>query len=232
MGPRILVVEDEQKVAAFIKEGLEQQGFAVDVAYDGYLGERLALERDYQVILLDVIIPLVNGLELCKRIKAVRPGVPVLMLTALGTTDDKVIGFDAGADDYLVKPFEFKELVARVKALGKRTQNTVNPAPAPANTLKVGDLVLDLDQKVAIRGDKTISLTAKEFGLLEYLMRNRGRVVSRNDISEHVWDVDFDSGTNVVEVYVNILRRKIDKDYPNKLIHTRIGMGYIMHDNP
>ena len=225
----ILVVEDEQKVAAFLKNGLEEQGYTVDVAYDGYIGERLAKERTYQVILLDVIIPLVNGLELCKRIKEVKPEVPVLMLTALGTTDDKVTGFDSGADDYLVKPFEFKELLARIRALSKRNLN-VNSV-STGNVLRIADLVLDLDKKIAIRGEKTISLTAKEFGLLEYLMRNKGRVVSKNDISEHVWDIDFDSGTNVVEVYVNILRKKIEKDYPVKLIHTRIGMGYIMQEN-
>ena len=225
----ILVVEDEQKVAAFLKNGLEEQGHKVDVAYDGYIGERLAKERSYQVILLDVIIPLINGLELCKRIKAVKPEVPVLMLTALGTTDDKVTGFDSGADDYLVKPFEFKELLARIRALSKRNLNS--NVISRENTLRAADLVLDLDKKIALRGDKTIPLTAKEFRLLEYLMRNKGRVVSKNDISEHVWDVDFDSGTNVVEVYVNILRKKIDKDYPVKLIYTRIGMGYIMQEN-
>lgn len=225
----ILVVEDEQKVAAFLKNGLEEHGYTVDVAYDGYIGERLAKEGTYHVILLDVIIPLVNGLELCKRIKAVKPEVPVLMLTALGTTDDKVTGFDSGADDYLVKPFEFKELLARIRALSKRNLN-VNSVSS-GNVLRVADLVLDLDKKIAIRGGKNISLTAKEFGLLEYLMRNKGRVVSKNDISEHVWDIDFDSGTNVVEVYVNILRKKIEKDYPVKLIHTRIGMGYIMQEN-
>lgn len=224
---KILVVEDEQKVAAFLKSGLEEKEYQVDLAYDGYTGEKLALNNDYQLIILDVIIPMINGLELCKHIKEVKPAIPVLMLTALGTTDDKVTGFDAGADDYLVKPFEFKELLARVKALTKR-----NPPvkEVKANVLKVADLQLDLDKKVALRGNKTIALTAKEFGLLEYLMRNKGRVLSRPDIAEKVWDVTFDTGTNVVEVYVNILRKKIDKDFPNKLIHTRIGLGYVMQD--
>ncbi|MEX1241831.1 MAG: response regulator transcription factor [Cyclobacteriaceae bacterium] len=225
----ILVVEDEQKVAAFIKNGLEEQGYSVEVAYDGYTGEKLALSREYQIILLDVIIPVTNGIDLCKKIKSTKPGTPVLMLTALGTTDDKVAGFDSGADDYLVKPFEFKELVARIKALTKRSQLTQQPFYVP-NILTVGDLKLDIDRKVAIRGERTISLTAKEFSLLEFLMRNKGRVVSRPDIAEHVWDVTFDTGTNVVEVYVNILRRKIDKDFPTKLIQTRIGLGYVIQE--
>lgn len=224
----ILVVEDEQKVAAFLKNGLEEQGYQVDLAYDGYTGEKLALNRDYQVVLLDVIIPQSNGIELCKKIKSVKPDMPILMLTALGTTDDKLAGFNSGADDYLVKPFEFKELVARIRALTKRTQ--VGQRVDVPNILHVGDLQLDLDKKVAIRKDKVISLTAKEFGLLEYLMRNKGRVVSRPDIAERVWDMTFDTGTNVVEVYVNILRKKIDKDFPVKLIHTRIGLGYVIKE--
>lgn len=224
----ILVVEDEQKVAAFLKSGLAEQGYNIDLAYDGYTGEKLALGKDYSLVILDVIIPMVNGIELCRKLKTIKPEIPILMLTALGTTDDKVAGFDSGADDYLVKPFEFKELVARIKALTKRSllQQT-NNAP---NILKVGDLELDIDRKVAIRDGKTISLTAKEFLLLEYLMRNKNRVVSRPDIAEHVWDVTFDTGTNVVEVYVNILRKKIDKDFPVKLIQTRIGLGYVMQE--
>jgi DNA-binding response OmpR family regulator len=149
------------------------------------------------------------------------------MLSALGTTDDKVAGFDSGADDYLVKPFEFKELLARIKALTKRIHAKIELS----TILTVGDLQLDIDKKVAFRGGKVIPLTAKEFALLEYLMKNKGRVVSRPDIAEHVWDVSFDTGTNVVEVYVNILRRKIDKDFSNKLIQTRIGLGYVMQES-
>lgn len=225
----ILVVEDEQKVAAFLKNGLEEQGYVVDLAYDGYTGEKLALSKVYNIILLDVIIPMTNGIELCKKIKATKPDTPILMLTALGTTDDKLAGFDSGADDYLVKPFEFKELLARIKALTKRLQTKQSNNFQP-NVIKVADLQLDLDRKVALRGDKVISLTAKEFSLLEYLMRNKGRVISRLDIAEHVWDINFDTGTNVVEVYVNILRKKIDKEFPNKLIQTRIGLGYVIQD--
>jgi len=225
----ILVVEDEQKVAAFLKNGLEEQGHSVDVAYDGLMGEKLALQKDYHVILLDVILPLANGLDVCRRIREVRPSVPVLMLTALGTTDDKVTGFDAGADDYLVKPFEFKELLARIKALGKRAM-PVSAVDDKVNTLRVGDLQLDLDKKVAIREGNVIQLTAKEFALLEFLMRNKGRVLSRPEIAERVWEVTFDTGTNVVEVYMNILRKKIDKDFSSRLIHTRIGLGYVMQE--
>jgi two-component system copper resistance phosphate regulon response regulator CusR len=226
---KILVVEDEQKVAAFLKAGLEEQGYDIDLAYDGYTGEKLALNKEYDLILLDIIIPIMNGLELCKRIKSLKPDTPILMLTALGTTEDKVIGFDFGADDYLVKPFEFKELVVRIKALTKRWQLRQGPHQM-ATVLKVADLELDIDKKMANRGDRSISLTAKEFSLLEFLMRNKGRVVSRPEIAEHVWDVTFDTGTNVVEVYVNILRKKIDKDFSKKLIQTRIGLGYVIQE--
>lgn len=225
----ILVIEDEQKVAAFLKNGLEEQGYHVDLAYDAYTGENLVLKKEYQILLLDVIIPGMNGLQLCKKIKDAIPSMPILMLTALGTTDDKVTGFDAGADDYLVKPFEFKELLARIKALTKRAHGIVQEK-SNEEILEVGDLQLDVGKKVAIRGGKTIFLTAKEFGLLEYLMRNKGRVLSRVDIAEKVWEVTFDTGTNVVEVYVNIVRKKIDKDFPTKLIHTRVGLGYVIQD--
>lgn len=221
-----MVIEDEPKVVSFLKQGLEEQGYDIDVAYDGQMGERLATKEYYDLILLDVILPHINGIELCRKIRKTNENVSILMLTALGTTDDKVEGFDAGADDYLVKPFEFKELLARIKALTKRSSGVIHAS----NTLKVGDLELDLNKKVAKRMGKTIELTAKEFSLLEYLMKNRGKVVSRGDISEKVWDINFDTGTNVVDVYVNILRKKIDKDFETKLIHTRIGMGYIFDE--
>jgi two-component system copper resistance phosphate regulon response regulator CusR len=225
----ILVIEDEQKVAAFIKSGLEEHGYTVDVANDDVQGLKLAFIKDYGVILLDVILGTGSGLRVCQEIKKVQPAVPIMMLTALGTTDDKVGGFDSGADDYLVKPFEFKELVARIKALTKRVSISNDK---PATILSVSDLRLDLDKKIAIRNGTQIQLTAKEFSLLEFLMRNKGRVVSKPEIAEKVWEVTFDTGTNVVEVYVNILRKKIDRDYPNKLIHTRIGLGYVMQDEP
>lgn len=221
-----LLVEDEPKVASFIKEGLETLQHTVDLAYDGVMGEKIALKNHYHLIILDVIIPLINGLELCKRIKKVKPDVPVLMLTALGTTDDKVSGFEAGADDYLVKPFEFRELIARINALLKRT-STVKNTP---DMIRVADLDLDRNKKIAIRGGRAINLTAKEFSLLEYFMVNAGRVLSRADIAEKVWEITFDTGTNVVDVYVNILRKKIDAESQKKLIHTRIGMGYILNE--
>lgn len=229
MPMNILVVEDEQKVAAFLKNGLEEQGYSVDLAYDGLMGEKLALQKEYHVILLDVILPIMNGLDVCRQIRKQRPSVPILMLTALDTTDDKITGFDAGADDYLVKPFEFKELLARIKALSKRAAISAE-GESKTHLLSVGDLQLDLDKKVALRGGNVISLTAKEFALLEFLMRNKGRVVSRPEIAERVWEVTFDTGTNVVEVYMNILRKKIDKDFPGRLIHTRIGLGYVMQE--
>ncbi len=223
---KILIVEDEQKIADFLIEGLSGQEHTVEHAADGQQGAQLALKNKYDIILLDVIIPVMSGVELCKLIKSNTPETPILMLTALGTTEDKLIGFDAGADDYLVKPFEFKELLARIKALTRRAHHH----ETPKNTLHVSDLILDLDKKLAYRGDKIIELTAKEFSLLEFFMRNKGKVYSRLDIVEKVWDLNFDTGTNIVEVYVNILRKKIDKDFPTKLIHTRVGLGYIMEE--
>ena len=227
MKSKILVVEDEPKVANFIKTGLEENGFEVEVAFDGKLAEHMFSTRLYSLAILDIIIPEVNGIELCKRIRAVNQKMPILMLTALGTTDDKVTGFNAGVDDYLVKPFEFQELLVRVKALMRRTDSAADSEGS--KKLVVSNLQLDLDKKVAIRAGKSIPLTAREFLLLEYFMRNKGRVLSKAELAEKIWDVTFDTGTNVVEVYMNILRKKIDKDFQPKLLHTRIGLGYIMN---
>jgi two-component system, OmpR family, copper resistance phosphate regulon response regulator CusR len=223
---KILIVEDEKKVASFIKKGLEENNYDAEIAYDGLTGEKFAQINQYDLFILDVIVPGITGLELCKRLKRNHPNLPVLMLTALGTTDDKLNGFDAGANDYLVKPFEFRELLARVKVLLKR------PAlpEEKSSSLIVGDLELDLERKVARRGSSYIDLTAKEFSLLEYFMRNSGRVLSRIDIAEKVWDIKFDFGTNVVDVYVNFLRKKIDKGHDKKMIHTRVGFGYVFGD--
>jgi DNA-binding response OmpR family regulator len=223
---KILIVEDEAKVAAFIKKGLEESQYEADIAYDSVFAERLARQYKYDLFILDVIIPGIGGLELCKKFKMTFPGTPVLMLTALGTTEDKLAGFEAGTNDYLVKPFEFRELLARVKVLLKSSDQPRETA----NKLFVADLELDLDRKAVRRGDSFIDLTAKEFSLLEYFMRNPGRVLSRNDIAEKVWDASFQFSTNVVDVYVNFLRKKIDKGFDKKLIHTKVGFGYIFGD--
>ena len=220
----ILVIEDEQKLASLIKQVLEDQSDKVDVAYDGSSGLKLGLSQDYDVIILDIILPGIGGLELCKSFKQKKPGTPVLMLTALGTTEDKVIGFESGADDYLLKPFEFAELIARLKALTRRTQNMSLP---PNLIYEDANLQVDVSKKMAIRSGKKINLTAKEFLLLEYFIQNRGRVISRSELAEKIWNLKFDSGTNVVEVYINILRGKIDRDFEPKLVHTRVGFGYI-----
>ena len=223
---KILLVEDEPGVVEYLKKGLREQGYEVDAAFDGQTGERLAAANTYDIILLDVVLPGINGYELCRRIREKNQKVPVIMLTALGATDDKITGFDCGADDYMVKPFEFKELIARIKVLARRASGVVQTS----SHLKVADLSLDLDKKEALRGDSRVPLTAKEFALLEYLMRNRGRVISRPEIASRIWDITFDTGTNVVDVYINILRKKIDKNSDNKLIHTKIGLGYYLDE--
>lgn len=219
----ILVIEDEEKLASLIRKVLEDQSNKVDVAHDGITGEKFALRNDYDVVVLDLIIPGIAGLDLCKRMKQKKPFMPVLMLTALGTTEDKVIGFESGADDYLLKPFEFAELIARLKALTRRAQ-----APAPSGPVyEDANLTVDANKKIAIRSGKKIHLTAREFLLLEYFLKNRGRVIPRAELAEKIWGLKFDSGTNVVEVYINILRGKIDRDFEPKLVHTRVGLGYI-----
>jgi two-component system, OmpR family, copper resistance phosphate regulon response regulator CusR len=222
---KILLVEDEVQVSGFIRQGLEEKEHVVEVAFDGTIGERLALSREYDVVILDIVIPGINGFELCRTLKKEKPQMPVLMLTTLATTADKVTGFDAGADDYLVKPFEFEELIARLRALGRRSQTS---ASQHGTLLRVEDLKLDLEKKAAIRGDKLIKLSAKEFMLLEYFMRNPGRVIPRAELAEKIWDITFETGTNVVEVYINMLRNKIDRDIEPKLLHTRIGLGYVL----
>jgi two-component system, OmpR family, copper resistance phosphate regulon response regulator CusR len=222
---KVLVIEDEPQVAAFIKQGLEEQSIEVDLAYDGNIGEHLALSHDYDVILLDIVIPGKNGFDLCKILKKEKPRTPVLMLTTLGTTADKISGFNSGADDYLLKPFEFVELTARLKALARRS--SVSAAPY-GNILRYGDLKLDVEKKVALRHDKIIKLSAKEFSLLEFFLKNPDRVISRAELAEKIWNIKFETGTNVVEVYINMLRNKIDKDFEPKLLHTRIGLGYVL----
>ncbi len=223
---RILLIEDEPKIAAFIQQGLTENGISVVQAYDGRTGLSMALQEDYSAIILDVMLPHLNGLEVCASLRAAGIDTPVLMLTALGTIDDKVEGLGKGADDYLVKPFHFKELLARIGALTRRSY----AAPAE-NHLTLADVVLDRQKKTASRAGREITLTAKEYKLLELLLSNKGRVLSRAVIAERVWDYDFDPNTNVIDVYVNYLRNKIDKGFDKKLIHTMVGMGYIMKDS-
>ncbi|QRR03721.1 response regulator [Dyadobacter sandarakinus] len=223
---KILVVEDEPKLAGFLKRGLEEQSWEVELAYDGQVGKKMASNYRFDVIILDVNLPLLNGYDLARQLRNDGLATPILFLTALGTIDDKLDGFESGGDDYLVKPFEFRELIARLKVLAQRNSSREQSS----QVLTIADLELNLDEKVARRAGNRIDLTAKEFALLEYLMRNRGRVVSRVDIAEQVWDIRFDTGTNVIDVYINFLRKKVDKDYPAKLIHTVVGMGYIFKE--
>lgn len=223
---KILIVEDEPKVAAFIKLGLEENGFECKNAYDGLMGKKMLETGNFTLIILDLNLPYMNGIELCQEIRKIDQKIPIIMLTALGTTEDKLKGFDSGADDYLVKPFEFKELLARIRALLKRVSTT----KSEENVLHFHDLSVNLDTYEVFRSGRKISLTQKEFALLLYLLRNKGKVVSRSEIAENVWDINFDTGTNIIDVYVNFLRKKIDKDFPEKLIHTQTGFGYIMKE--
>lgn len=221
----ILIVEDEPKIADTLKLGLIENGFYVEVAYNGNIGWKLFQEHVFNLVLLDINLPGLNGYQLCKLIRATDMQVPIIMLTALSSLNDKIEGYDTGADDYIVKPFEFRELLMKVRVLLKRTMNQNIPT---GMVLKAADLEMNLDSKEVKRGEVLINLTAKEFQLLEYLLRNKNRVVSRADIAINVWDIDFDTNTNVIDVYINYLRNKVDKLFDRKLIHTQIGMGYIL----
>lgn len=223
----ILLVEDEQKIADALKLGLSENGYEVDVAYDGAIGMKLFNKQQYDLVILDINLPGMNGYELCRAVRAKDNNIPVIMLTALNALTDKIEGYDAGADDYIVKPFEFKELLLKVRVLLKRTSQQNIPI---GNFLKADELEINLDSKEVKRGDIAIQLTAKEFQLLEYLMRNKNRVVSRADIALNVWEIDFDTNTNVIDVYINYLRNKIDKRFNKKLIQTQVGMGYVLRD--
>ncbi|MCS6818875.1 MAG: response regulator transcription factor [Chitinophagales bacterium] len=222
---RILIIEDDNRIAELIQRGLAEQGFEPTLAYDGLLGKKMALQNEFDLIITDIILPKEDGLEVCKEIRKARPDTPIIMLTALGTTDDKVEGFDAGADDYLVKPFEMRELIARIRALLKRHRKTENNT---RNILKYANLEMNLLTKIVKRNGVEINLTPKEFKLLEFMLQNRERVLSRVEIAEKVWDTHFDTGTNFIDVYINYLRKKIDKNFDKKLIHTKPGMGFIL----
>lgn len=222
----ILLVEDNEKIAELIKKGFKERLHNVDVASDGVWGERWALEKEYDVVILDLVLPGLSGIELCRHIRSVHPDQPVLLLTALTTTQDIVTGFDAGADDYLAKPFHFEELLARVTALWRRSKRIT-----PEMVYRVANLELDLYKKVVRRQGKEIFLSAKEFSLLEYLIVNKNRVLSRSQILESLWGAGTERSSNIVDVYINFLRTKIDKGFQPQLIHTMIGMGYVLKEH-
>jgi DNA-binding response OmpR family regulator len=231
----ILLVEDEAHVASLIIRSLGEEGYEVSLAPDGNTGLDMAMQNGFDLIILDIMLPGLNGLEVCKRIRAAGNTTPVLMLTALGTTQNVVAGLDSGADDYLVKPYKLAELQARVRSMIRRGASAApvssNADIVPANSMQLADLILNLDDKTASRGGRKIELTATEYRLLRYLLANKKKLVSRMDILEEVWGVDFNMNTKVVDVYVNYLRKKIDKDHDDKLIHTVVGMGYILKEN-
>ncbi len=225
---RILLIEDDPRIADLIRRGLPEEEYILSIAYDGEMGKKLFVRESFDLVITDIILPGKNGIEVCREMKQSRPDIPVIMLTALGTTDDKVEGFDAGADDYLVKPFDFRELQVRIKALLKRSYPGVAPT---GNTIRYADLEIDTNLKSVTREGRAITLTPKEFNLLEYLVKNPERVLSRDEISEKVWNTHFDTGTNFIDVYINYLRKKVDKPFDKKLIHTKPGMGFILMDS-
>jgi DNA-binding response OmpR family regulator len=224
----ILIVEDEVRIADTLRIGLTENGFDVEVAYDGRLGYKLFQSRPFNLVVLDINLPIHSGYELCKMIRAENDDIPIIMLTALSGLEDKIEGYDAGADDYVIKPFEFRELLMKIRVLFRRSGNERVPV---GNVLRAGDLQMNLDTKEVRREDKVINLTAKEFQLLEFLVRNKNRVVSRADIAVNVWEIDFDTNTNIIDVYINYVRNKVDKPFERKLIQTLVGMGYILKDN-
>ncbi|MCL9805961.1 response regulator transcription factor [Flavobacterium amniphilum] len=232
---KILLVEDEAHVVSFIKKGLTEEGFEVSVAFDGKTGLQLALESHFDLIILDIMLPEMNGLEVCKSIRIKNQAVPILFLTALGTSENIVLGLENGADDYLVKPFKFIELVARIKTLLRRSSGQAasqnDESLAPEHLYSFNDLKInDYTKTVTLEGEE-VSLTTTEYKLLLHLLKNKNKVLSRMDILEAVWGVDYDLGTNVVDVYINYLRKKIDLKAEDKIIHTVIGMGYVMREN-
>lgn len=221
---KILYVEDEPGVASFVQKGLQSEGYQIDVAFDGMLGWNMFNREEYSLVLLDLNLPKINGFDLCKEIKAANPAQPVMLLTALDNIADKEMGYQAGADDYLVKPFEFRELILRIKALLRRSGLTAYAG----RVIQVDDLVLDTGSKTVSRAGVLINLTSREYSLLEYLMINAGKVVSRVDIAQKVWEIHFDTNTNVIDVFINYLRKKIDVGHTKKLLHTVVGMGYML----
>ena len=224
---KILLIEDEPQLVSIIQRDLSAEGHEISVAMDGQTGLDMSMKMSFQLVILDIMLPGINGIEICRNLRAANNEVAILMLTALGTTENIVVGLDSGADDYMVKPFSLVELNARIRTLARR--NIINDRPA--NLLQVGSLTINLSEKTVTRDDKVIDLTATEYRLLEFLVRNKNHMVSRIEILEHVWNIDFNMGTNVVDVYINYLRKKIDKEFDNKFIHTVVGMGYIFKYN-
>ncbi len=223
---RILLVEDDRRIAQNISKGLKEEGLGVEVAFDGITGKQLALEKNFDLVLLDLNLPGIKGYDVCRQVRYYKPLLPVIMLTAYGEIEDKVEGLALGADDYIVKPFDFRELIARVSAALRRSD--VLSGKGKSDILMAGDLCLNTVTKQVKRGGRGIDLTAREFALLEYFMRRPGQVISKMDLAENVWHLNFDPGTNVVEVSINYLRRKVDKDFDRKMIHTRPGLGYML----
>lgn len=222
---KILIVEDQTGLVEAVKQGLEEVGLEIEIAHSGTEGEELIFKNHYNVIVLDILMPGINGLELCKKARQANIKTPILFISALDAVDDKIAGLEAGGDDYLAKPFEFQELLARIKALDRRNNSEYNQS----SYLKIADLEIDFEKWTAHRNKVDLGLTKKEFKLLEYFVLNEGRILSKSEISEKVWDVDFDTGTNIVEVYVNYLRNKLDKGFENKLIQTKFGVGYVFN---
>jgi two-component system, OmpR family, copper resistance phosphate regulon response regulator CusR len=217
----ILIIEDELRLAEILRKQLKESGFNVEIASDGYTGKQLLEKSQFNLIILDINLPLINGYDLCKEIRKTNNGLPIIMLTALGSPDNRVAGFDAGADDYVLKPFDFRELLARINVFLRRSAAT-----SIAEKLRIADLEMDLGTKTVIRTGNRIDLTAKESMLLEFFMRNKDKLLTREVIIENVWGIDFDPSTNIIDVYVNYLRKKIDRDYEPKLIHTKFGFGF------
>ena len=224
---KILLIEDEAGVVNLLKRGLEEEGYNISVALDGKSGYDMAAKHLFDLLIVDIMLPGMNGIEICRTLRENKVTTPILMLTALGSTENIVSGLDSGADDYMVKPFHFAELLARLRTFFRRQTDT-EEEERDDDVLSLADLELNVDTKAVSRGGKEIQLTATEFRLTEYLLRNRNRVLSRMDILEYVWGVDFNMNTNVVDVYINYLRKKIDKDFEPKLIHTVVGMGYVL----
>jgi len=224
----ILIVEDEVRIADTLRVGLTENGYEVEVAYDGHLGYKLFQSRPFNLVVLDINLPVYSGYELCKLIRSNNNDIPIIMVTALSNLEDKIEGYDAGADDYVIKPFEFRELLMKIRVLLRRSGNERIPI---GNILRAADLEMNLGTKEVRRDGHVINLTAKEFQLLEFLIRNKNRVVSRADIAVNVWEIDFDTNTNIIDVYINYVRNKMDKPFERKLIQTLVGMGYILKDN-